>query len=50
MKGYYDIAGDGGSRVIEQVVEQRAASLTGLPGSAISSPSAPAREESARAL
>jgi ATP-binding protein involved in chromosome partitioning len=32
MKGYYDIAGDGGSRVIEQVVEQRARITDGLAG------------------
>src|SRR6187402_3411079 len=32
MKGYYDIAGDGGSRVVEQVVEQRARITDGLAG------------------
>jgi ATP-binding protein involved in chromosome partitioning len=32
MKGYYDIAGDGGSRVLEQVTEQRARIADGLAG------------------
>jgi len=32
MKGYYDIPVDGGSRVIEQVVEQRARITDGLAG------------------
>ena len=32
MKGYHDIVGDGGSRVIEQVVEQRARITDGLAG------------------
>ena len=32
MKGYYDIAGDGGSRVLEQVAEQRARIAGGLAG------------------
>ena len=32
MKGYYDIVGDGGSRVLEQVVEQRARITDGLAG------------------
>jgi ATP-binding protein involved in chromosome partitioning len=32
MKGYHDIAGDGGSRVLEQVVEQRARITDGLAG------------------
>src|SRR5262245_10655877 len=32
MKGYYDIDGDGGSRVLEQVVEQRARIADGLAG------------------
>ena len=32
MKGYYDIAGDGGSRVLEQVVDQRARITDGLAG------------------
>jgi ATP-binding protein involved in chromosome partitioning len=32
MKGYYDIAGDGGSRVLEQVAEQRARITDGLAG------------------
>ena len=32
MKGYYDIAGDGGSKVLEQVVEQRARIAEGLAG------------------
>jgi ATP-binding protein involved in chromosome partitioning len=32
MKGYYDIAGDGGSRILEQVAEQRARIAGGLAG------------------
>lgn len=32
MKGYHDIAGDGGSRILEQVVEQRARITDGLAG------------------
>jgi ATP-binding protein involved in chromosome partitioning len=32
MKGYHDIVGDGGSRVLEQVVEQRARISEGLAG------------------
>ena len=32
MKNYYDIAGDGGSRVLEQVAEQRARIADGLAG------------------
>ena len=32
MKGYHDIAGDGGSRVLEQVAEQRARIAEGLAG------------------
>ena len=32
MKGYHDIVGDGGSRVLEQVVEQRARIRDGLAG------------------
>src|ERR687894_250634 len=32
MKTYHDIAGDGGSRVLEQVVEQRARITDGLAG------------------
>src|SRR5436190_8347371 len=32
MKGYHDIVGDGGSRVVEQVVEQRARIADGLSG------------------
>lgn len=32
MKGYHDIVGDGGSRVIEQVVEQRTRITDGLAG------------------
>jgi ATP-binding protein involved in chromosome partitioning len=32
MKGYHDIAGDGGSRVLEQVAEQRARVTDGLAG------------------
>jgi ATP-binding protein involved in chromosome partitioning len=32
MKGYYDIKGDGGSRVLEQVGEQRARITDGLAG------------------
>src|SRR5829696_7239446 len=32
MKGYYDIVGDGGSRVLEQVVEQRARITDALAG------------------
>jgi ATP-binding protein involved in chromosome partitioning len=32
MKGYYDIAGDGGSRIAEQVAEQRARISEGLAG------------------
>jgi ATP-binding protein involved in chromosome partitioning len=32
MKGYHDIAGDGGSRVLEQVTEQRARIADGLAG------------------
>ena len=32
MKGYYDIVGDGGSRVLEQVAEQRARITDGLAG------------------
>ena len=32
MKGYHDIAGDGGSRILEQVVEQRAQITDGLAG------------------
>ena len=32
MKGYHDIAGDGGSRVLEQVAEQRARISDGLAG------------------
>src|SRR6185369_13949501 len=32
MKTYYDIVGDGGSRVLEQVAEQRARITDGLAG------------------
>jgi ATP-binding protein involved in chromosome partitioning len=32
MKGYYDIAGDGGSRILEQVADQRARLRDGLAG------------------
>ena len=32
VKGYHDIAGDGGSRVLEQVAEQRARIADGLAG------------------
>jgi len=32
MKGYHDIAGDGGSRVLEQVTEQRSRITDGLAG------------------
>jgi ATP-binding protein involved in chromosome partitioning len=32
MKGYHDIAGDGGSRILEQVAEQRARITDGLAG------------------
>src|SRR6185312_2857912 len=32
MKGYYDIAGDGGSRILEQVAEQRTRIIDGLAG------------------
>ena len=32
MKGYHDIAGDGGSRILEQVSEQRARITDGLAG------------------
>ncbi len=32
MKGYHDIAGDGGSRILEQVAEQRARIADGLAG------------------
>src|SRR5215203_5259974 len=32
MKGYYDIVGDGGSGVLEQVAEQRARISDGLAG------------------
>ena len=32
MKGYHDIVGDGGSRVLEQVTEQRARITEGLAG------------------
>jgi len=32
VKGYHDIAGDGGSRILEQVVEQRAQITDGLAG------------------
>ncbi len=32
MKGYHDIAGDGGSRILEQVVEQRSQITDGLAG------------------
>ena len=32
VKGYHDIAGDGGSRVLEQVAEQRARITDGLAG------------------
>lgn len=32
MKGYHDIAGDGGSRVLEQVTEQRSRITDGLSG------------------
>src|SRR3970040_1882373 len=32
MKGYHDIAGDGGSRILEQVAEQRARITEGLAG------------------
>lgn len=32
MKGYHDIAGDGGSRVLDQVAEQRARIADGLAG------------------
>ena len=32
MKSYHDIAGDGGSRVLEQVIEQRARIAEGLAG------------------
>ena len=32
MKGYYDIVGDGGSRILEQVAEQRSQIAEGLAG------------------
>ena len=32
MKGYHDIAGDGGSRILEQVAEQRTRITDGLAG------------------
>jgi ATP-binding protein involved in chromosome partitioning len=32
MKGYYDIVGDGGSKILEQVAEQRARITDGLAG------------------
>ena len=32
MKGYHDIVGDGGSRILEQVIEQRARITDGLAG------------------
>src|SRR3954464_312010 len=32
MKGYHDIAGDGGSGILEQVAEQRARIVDGLAG------------------
>ena len=32
MKSYYDIAGDGGSRILDQVAEQRARIVDGLAG------------------
>src|SRR5262245_62384968 len=32
MKSYYDIAGDGGSRILEQVAEQRTRIADGLAG------------------
>ena len=32
MKGYHDIVGDGGSRILEQVVEQRTRIAEGLAG------------------
>src|SRR5215471_7004158 len=32
MKGYHDIVGDGGSRILEQVVEQRTRITDGLAG------------------
>ena len=32
MKGYHDIVGDGGSRILEQVVEQRTRIADGLAG------------------
>src|ERR1700752_4302288 len=32
MKGYHDIAGDGGSRILEQVAEQRTRIAEGLAG------------------
>src|SRR3954468_10727548 len=32
MKSYHDIVGDGGSRILEQVVEQRARIADGLAG------------------
>jgi ATP-binding protein involved in chromosome partitioning len=32
VKGYYDIVGDGGSRILEQVVEQRSGITDGLAG------------------
>src|SRR5512132_1426870 len=32
VKGYHDIVGDGGSRVLEQVAEQRARITDGLAG------------------
>ena len=32
MKGYHDIVGDGGSRILEQVIEQRARITEGLAG------------------
>src|SRR4029453_929701 len=32
MKGYHDIVGDGGSRILEQVAEQRARITDGLAG------------------
>src|SRR6478736_3212251 len=32
MKGYFDIAGDGGSKIVEQVAEQRARIADGLAG------------------
>ena len=32
MKGYHDIAGDGGSRILEQVAEQQARIADGLAG------------------